>query len=125
MNKPGIGVTNMTFSWKLLFVAAAICIPIAAQKASKATTKEKKQPNIVIFFADDLGIGDVGCFGNDTIKTPNIDSICKRGVKLSQHTAGDATCTPSRSALLTGRLPVRTGRWNYLTFKFSISLHVL
>ena len=72
-------------------------------------SKETKPPNIVILLADDLGIGDVGCFGNDTIKTPNIDSICKRGVKLSQHLAADATCTPSRSAMLTGRLPVRTG----------------
>ena len=70
-----------------------------------------KPPNIVIFLADDLGVGDVGCFGNDTIRTPYIDSICSRGVKLSHHLAADAICTPSRAALLTGRLPVRTGEF--------------
>ncbi|XP_078585823.1 arylsulfatase F-like [Branchiostoma floridae x Branchiostoma japonicum] len=65
------------------------------------------RPNFVFLVADDLGIGDVGCFGNDTIRTPNIDSIAANGAKLTQHLAAAAVCTPSRSAFLTGRLPVR------------------
>lgn len=68
-----------------------------------------QSPNIVILIADDLGIGDVGCFGNITIRTPNIDNIASGGVKLTHHLTAAAVCTPSRAALLTGRYPVRQG----------------
>ena len=67
------------------------------------------RPNIVILLADDLGIGDVGCYGNTTLHTPNIDSLARDGMKLTQHLAADSMCTPSRSALLTGRYPKRYG----------------
>ncbi|KAL7983761.1 hypothetical protein Chor_000637 [Crotalus horridus] len=67
------------------------------------------KPNILILMADDLGIGDLGCFGNDTIRTPNIDQLAKEGVKLTQHISASSLCTPSRSAFLTGRYPIRSG----------------
>ncbi|GFT55869.1 steryl-sulfatase [Nephila pilipes] len=66
-------------------------------------------PNFVIFLADDLGYGDVGCFGNHSIKTPNIDKLAANGVKLNHHLTAAAVCTPSRAAFLTGRYPVRSG----------------
>ena len=69
-----------------------------------------KPPNIVLLVADDLGMGDVGCFGNDTIQTPNIDRLAKEGVKLTHHLAPASVCTPSRAALFTGRYPIRTGQ---------------
>ncbi|XP_054707363.1 LOW QUALITY PROTEIN: steryl-sulfatase-like [Uloborus diversus] len=69
----------------------------------------ESKPNFVIFLADDLGYGDIGCFGNSTLRTPNIDSLAKNGVKLNHHLAAAAVCTPSRAALLTGRYPVRAG----------------
>ncbi|XP_040390274.1 arylsulfatase H-like isoform X4 [Cygnus olor] len=67
------------------------------------------QPNFVLLMADDLGIGDIGCYGNDTIRTPNIDRLAKEGVKLTQHIAAAPLCTPSRAAFLTGRYPLRSG----------------
>ena len=67
------------------------------------------RPNFVVLIADDLGIGDIGCFGNDTIKTPSIDSLASRGVKLNHNLAPASMCTPSRAATLTGRYAVRSG----------------
>lgn len=68
-----------------------------------------KRPNFVVLLVDDLGIGDVGCFGNDTIKTPNIDKLASRGAKLNHNLAPESMCTPSRAATLTGRYAVRSG----------------
>ncbi|XP_002735770.1 steryl-sulfatase-like [Saccoglossus kowalevskii] len=67
------------------------------------------KPNFVIIMVDDLGIGDVGCFGNDTIRTPNIDRLAAEGVKLNHNMVPAPTCTPSRAAFLTGRYPIRMG----------------
>ena len=67
------------------------------------------KPNFVVFIVDDLGIGDIGCFGNDTIKTPNIDGLAAQGVKLNHNLAPETLCTPSRAATLTGRYAVRSG----------------
>ncbi|KAK3093631.1 hypothetical protein FSP39_018297 [Pinctada imbricata] len=67
------------------------------------------KPNIVILLADDLGYGDVGCYGNTTLRTPNMDALAKDGVKLTHHLAAESVCAPSRAAMLTGRYPVRTG----------------
>uniref|UniRef100_A0A8D0L5Y9 Sulfatase N-terminal domain-containing protein n=1 Tax=Sphenodon punctatus TaxID=8508 RepID=A0A8D0L5Y9_SPHPU len=67
------------------------------------------KPNILILLADDLGIGDLGCYGNDTIRTPNIDRLSREGVKLTQHIAAAPLCTPSRAAFLTGRYAIRSG----------------
>ena len=59
--------------------------------------------NVVIFLADDLGWGDLGCFGNTVIKTPNLDAFAKEGVRLTNCYSASAVCSPSRSAILTGR----------------------
>ena len=61
----------------------------------------------MILVVDDLGISDVGCFGNKTLPTPYIDSLCKGGVKLNHHLAAAPLCTPSRVALHTGRYAKR------------------
>ena len=68
-----------------------------------------ERPNFVVLLVDDSGIGDVGCFGNDTIKTPNIDGLASRGAKLNHNLAPESMCTPSRAATLTGRYAVRSG----------------
>ena len=90
------------------------CVAFSSILLSKVTSKTP--PNVVILLADDLGYGDVGCFGNDTIKTPNIDRLALSGVKLTQHIAAASLCSPSRAAFLTGRHPMRSGeqwRWRH------------
>ena len=67
------------------------------------------KPNILVFLVDDLGIADLGCFGNDTIKTPNIDRLAEEGARLRHDVTPDSICTPNRAAFLTGRYPIRSG----------------
>ncbi|WP_236252927.1 sulfatase [Echinicola sp. 20G] len=67
------------------------------------------QPNIIVIFADDLGYGDLGCFGHPTIQTPYLDQMAHEGIRFTQFYVGANVCTPSRAALMTGRLPVRFG----------------
>jgi arylsulfatase A-like enzyme len=74
-----------------------------------ATSVSGRPPNFVLFFADDMGYGDAGCYGHPTILTPNIDSLARNGMKFTQFYSAYPICSPSRSGLLTGRLPVRSG----------------
>jgi arylsulfatase A len=71
-------------------------------------------PNVVLFLADDLGYGDLGCFGHPIIQSPNLDAFAKEGVRLTQCYSGSAVCSPSRSALLTGRTPHRNGVYTWI-----------
>lgn len=66
-------------------------------------------PNVIIIFADDLGYGDLSCYGNPTIHTPNIDKMAQEGAKFTQFYVGAPVCSPSRAALLTGCYPKRVG----------------
>ena len=68
-----------------------------------------KRPNFVIIFADDLGYGDLACYGHPTIRTPNLDRMAAEGQRWTDFYVGASVCTPSRAALLTGRLPIRSG----------------
>ena len=68
-----------------------------------------RQPNIVIIFADDLGYGDLACFGHSTIATPHLDKMANDGMRFTQFYVAASVCTPSRAGLITGRLPIRNG----------------
>ncbi len=83
----------------LALVCLAYCKPgMAAEK-----------PNFVVIFCDDLGYGDLGCFGHPTIETPHLDRMAAEGQKWTNFYVGASVCTPSRAALLTGRYPIRNG----------------
>lgn len=64
---------------------------------------QQNQPNIIFILADDLGYGDLGCFGSKVIKTPALDKMAQEGTKLTQFYSGSTVCTPSRNALMTGQ----------------------
>jgi arylsulfatase A len=68
-----------------------------------------KRPNIVLIFADDLGYGDLACYGHPTIRTPHLDQLAASGMRFTQYYSANPLCSPSRAALLTGRLHVRSG----------------
>lgn len=73
-----------------------------------------RPPNFVIVTCDDLGYGDVGCFGHSKIRTPRLDAFAARGVKLTHCYAAAPVCSPSRAGLLTGRTPDRCGVYNWI-----------
>ncbi len=78
-----------------------------AEAADRSATK----PNIVLIFADDLGYGDLGCYGATKVKTPNIDQLAREGRRFTDAHSASAVCTPSRYALLTGEYPFRKELW--------------
>ncbi len=70
---------------------------------------EGRSPNVVMIMADDLGYGDLGCYGHPKIKTSVLDKLAKDGIRLTSFYSGSTVCTPSRMALLTGAYAWRTG----------------
>ncbi|MCA9122399.1 MAG: sulfatase-like hydrolase/transferase [Planctomycetaceae bacterium] len=72
-------------------------------------TCSSDRPNIVLILADDLGYGDLGCYGHPVAKTPHIDLLARQGVRFTQHYSNGPECTPTRTALMTGRYQQRVG----------------
>jgi arylsulfatase A-like enzyme len=68
-----------------------------------------EKPNFIIIFCDDLGYGDLGCYGHSSIRTPNLDRMAAEGQRWTDFYSAAEVCTPSRAAILTGRLPIRSG----------------
>ncbi|ADG67330.1 sulfatase [Planctopirus limnophila DSM 3776] len=88
-------------------LSVLLLIQLAAESlwANELTliSHQSPRPNVVFILADDLGWGEVGCFGQSKIPTPNIDRLASRGVKLTRHYSGAPTCAPSRCVLMTGK----------------------
>src|SRR5689334_19591427 len=82
----------------LAYLFSTLCSAAAAER-----------PNIILILADDLGYGDLGCYGHPRFKTPNLDRMAAEGVRLTQFNTPMPYCAPTRAALLTGRYPFRNG----------------
>ena len=83
-------------------MAAMTMTGCAYSIGSKGTDKDEPKPNIIFVMADDLGYGDLGCYGQKTIKTPHIDRMADQGMRFTDHYAGSTVCAPSRCSLMTG-----------------------
>lgn len=100
----------MNFSLRVFLVSGVACLCFPGYTAVAAAAK----PNIIVFLADDLGYGDLACYGHPVIQTPNLDAFARQGVRLTQCYAASAVCSPSRSAILTGRTPYRNGVFTWI-----------
>src|SRR5690349_10534097 len=89
-------------SWAFAFLCAGSLLTIAH-------ADETPRPNVLVILADDLGYGDLGCYGHPRFRTPNLDRMAAEGVRLTQFNAPMPFCAPTRASLMTGRYPFRTG----------------
>lgn len=97
---------NMTKIPVTAFLLSILCSVVAAAET---------RPNIVVVLADDMGWGDSGTYGHEIIQTPSMDKLASQGVKFTQGYSACGVCSPSRSAILTGRTPYRNGVWRHLS----------
>ena len=89
--------------WRVF--VAALCVACGQWAALGAADR----PNVVVIYADDLGWGDLACYGHPTIHTPHLDRMAAEGMRFTEFYSAAEVCTPSRAALLTGRYPIRSG----------------
>jgi arylsulfatase A-like enzyme len=87
----------------VIISSGIIISPLLAFGCQAASQKTNPSPNVIYILADDLGIGDLGCYGQKLIKTPAIDSLAANGVRFTQHYSGSTVSAPSRCVLLTGK----------------------
>lgn len=90
-------------------LAALGCTADQQKKQTSEQSQEEEKTNFVFILTDDLGYGDIGCFGADDISTPNIDKMAKQGIQFTEFYAPSSVSSPSRAGLMTGRYPVRMG----------------
>jgi arylsulfatase A-like enzyme len=91
----------------LVVIGAAVAVLGSAGPA--AAEKSAGRPNVLLIMVDDLGWGDLGCYGSQEVRTPHLDGLARRGVRLTDSYANGPVCTPTRAALLTGRWQQRAG----------------
>lgn len=92
------------------FVLNAVSLNVMAQH------KAQGRPNFLVVVADDLGYADLACFGNPDVKTPNLDCLAQEGLRLTDCYSAGASCSPSRTGLMTGRTPSRVGIYSAIPF---------
>jgi len=85
----------------------AVAITAVTLTACTSDVEADDRPNIILLLADDLGYGDLSCFGSPAVKTPNLDRMAAEGMMCNRFYAGSAVCSPTRASVLTGRYPLR------------------
>ncbi|MEM6656109.1 MAG: sulfatase-like hydrolase/transferase [Planctomycetota bacterium] len=106
---------SISSAWRLIASpAVAVAAVLAVADLSGPVAGQTPAPNIVIIMADDLGFGDLGCFGHPITQTPNLDQLADDGVRFTSFYAGHATCSPSRAAMMTGRTPFRSSIFTFI-----------
>ena len=105
-----------TPAWPLLLCGLLLCLLTALAPHAPASAQQngKQRPNIIMLLVDDLGYGDFSCYGNQRIKTPNIDRLAAEGIRFTQFYVNAPICSPSRTALLTGQFPARWQITSYI-----------
>src|SRR5688500_20141687 len=90
---------------ELLIALVGLVLVLSASGQARGADR----PNVIVILADDLGFGELGCYGHPRFKTPHLDRMAAEGARLTQFNTPMAFCAPTRAALLTGRYPLRCG----------------
>lgn len=106
------------------FTSLLCCVALSTIVATvrPLAAKNPSSPNIVLIFADDVGYGDVGCYGASKIATPNIDALAAQGRRFTDYHTASAVCSPSRYALLTGQYPFRVDLYHPLFLRAPLAI---
>ncbi|WP_153558497.1 sulfatase-like hydrolase/transferase [Roseimaritima sediminicola] len=100
-------MATVSMRWLTLLLLVLVSAPALV-------AEESERPNFVVFLTDDQGWGDLACYGHPEIQSPNLDRFASEGLRLTQCYAACSVCSPSRSAILTGRTPYRNGVWRWI-----------
>ncbi|MFK7742078.1 MAG: sulfatase [Planctomycetota bacterium] len=107
-----------------LAILALAATTLPAARTMAAQQDKTQRPNVLLFFTDDQGYGDLSCQGHPTIHTPHIDALAASGMRLTQFYVGSPVCSPSRAALLTGCYPKRVSMHEHVVFpQYDYGLH--
>ncbi len=104
---------GILFLLRLMILAAMAGAYLPSPGVVQAATPPITRPNIIVLLTDDMGCGDLGCYGGDLVPTPNLDRMAREGIRFTQYYAASPICSPSRTGLLTGMHPAR---WRIIGF---------
>lgn len=106
--------TSPLLNFLAVLVAIIVAVTATVQAEPARSKALPRKPNLVLIVSDDQGYHDLGCFGSDVVKTPNLDRLARGGVKCTNFYVAWPACTPSRGSLLTGRYPQRNGLYDMI-----------
>ena len=93
----------------ILSVVVFVLADSYSYSSANINTTLPQHPNFILIMADDLGYGDIGCYGSKTIVTPNLDRLASEGMRFTDYHSNGAVCSPTRAALMTGKYQQRVG----------------